>query len=130
MYGFDGESKAKYDLKVTDLFYQLFQLFPLAHVINKKVMITPVAVGCLRIPALTLQGWVDVKTYYSPLFTSTLLNEQDLIHATGTSNDYSGLTVQKYFNPSTTNPESHHLKLSLTSDQPRISLTLTLLVKR
>ena len=40
MYGFDGESKAKYDLKVTDLFYQLFQLFPLAHVINKKVMIT------------------------------------------------------------------------------------------
>ena len=66
---------------------------------NKKVMIVPVAVGCLRVPALTLQGWVDVKTHHSPLFTSTLLNEQDLIHATGASNDYSGLTVQKCFNP-------------------------------
>ena len=66
---------------------------------DKKVMIVPVAVGHLRITALTLQGWIEVKTHCSLMFTSTLLNEQDLIHATGFSKDCSGLTVQKHFNP-------------------------------
>ena len=40
MYGFEGEVKAKYDVKIYDLFSQLFCLFPLAHLINKKVMVT------------------------------------------------------------------------------------------
>ena len=66
---------------------------------DKKIMITPVAVGCMRIPALTPQGWMDVKTCCSPLFTSTSSNEQDLLHATGHSNDHSRLTFQKCFDP-------------------------------
>jgi len=40
MYGFEGEVKAKYDLKTYDLFSQLFCALPLCHVINKKVMVT------------------------------------------------------------------------------------------
>lgn len=69
---------------------------------DEKVMIVKVVVCCLQIPAFTLQGWVDVETHCSPLFTSTLLNEQDLIHATGHSKDHSGLTVQKCFDPTKT----------------------------
>lgn len=39
MYGFEGEVKAKYDLKTYDLFSQLFCMLPLGHCINKKVMV-------------------------------------------------------------------------------------------
>ena len=39
MYGFEGEVKAKYDVKTYDLFSQLFCHLPLAHVINRKVMV-------------------------------------------------------------------------------------------
>ena len=39
MYGFEGEVKAKYDVKTYDLFSQLFCHLPLAHVINNKVMV-------------------------------------------------------------------------------------------
>lgn len=40
MYGFEGEVKAKYDVKTYDLFSQLFCLLPLSHLINKKVFVT------------------------------------------------------------------------------------------
>ena len=40
MYGFEGEVKAKYDVKTYDVFSQLFCLLPLCHCINKKVMVT------------------------------------------------------------------------------------------
>lgn len=40
MYGFEGEVKAKYEVKTYDLFSQLFCVLPLVHVINKKVMVT------------------------------------------------------------------------------------------
>ena len=39
MYGFEGEVKAKYDIKTYDLFSQLFCHLPLCHVINRKVMV-------------------------------------------------------------------------------------------
>ena len=39
MYGFEGECKAKYDIKTYELFSQLFCFLPLGHVINKKVMV-------------------------------------------------------------------------------------------
>ena len=39
MYGFEGEVKAKYDVKTYDLFSQLFCHLPLCHVINRKVMV-------------------------------------------------------------------------------------------
>ena len=40
LYGFEGEVKAKYDLKVYDLFSELFCYMPLSHCINKKVFVT------------------------------------------------------------------------------------------
>jgi serine/threonine-protein phosphatase 5 len=40
MYGFEGEVKHKYDVKVYDIFSQLFCFLPICHVINKKVMVT------------------------------------------------------------------------------------------
>lgn len=39
MYGFEGEVKHKYDVKVYDLFSQLFCFLPIGHVINKKVLV-------------------------------------------------------------------------------------------
>lgn len=39
MYGFEGEVKHKYDIKVYDLFSQLFCYLPIGHCINKKVLV-------------------------------------------------------------------------------------------
>jgi len=39
MYGFEGEVKAKYDVKTYDIFSQLICHLPLCHVINHKVMV-------------------------------------------------------------------------------------------
>jgi serine/threonine-protein phosphatase 5 len=40
LYGFEGEVKHKYDIKVYDLFNQMFCHMPLSHCINKKVFVT------------------------------------------------------------------------------------------
>ena len=64
---------------------------------NKNLLITPTAVGKLRIPAMTQEGYIDVRCYYSSHFSSTLLSEADLLHATGKPNDYSGQTTDKFF---------------------------------
>jgi hypothetical protein len=37
MYGFEGEVKAKYDVKVMELFTEIFNAMPLAAVVNGKV---------------------------------------------------------------------------------------------
>jgi serine/threonine-protein phosphatase 5 len=39
MYGFEGEVKHKYDMKTYDLFASCFCYLPLAHLINKKILI-------------------------------------------------------------------------------------------
>ena len=39
MYGFEGEVKHKYDIKIYDLFSQLFCYLPIGHCINKKVLV-------------------------------------------------------------------------------------------
>ena len=39
MYGFEGEVRHKYDVKTYDLFSSLFCYLPIAHCINKKVLI-------------------------------------------------------------------------------------------
>jgi len=39
MYGFDGEVKAKYSVKLADLFQEIFRYLPLGCVLNKKVFI-------------------------------------------------------------------------------------------
>ena len=64
---------------------------------NKSLLITPSAVGLLRIPALTPAGYVDVKCYYSPHFSTTLLSESDLVAATGCPKAYSGQSTNKFF---------------------------------
>jgi serine/threonine-protein phosphatase 5 len=40
MYGFEGEVRHKYDSKCMDAFTEVFNLLPLAHVINNKVFVT------------------------------------------------------------------------------------------
>jgi serine/threonine-protein phosphatase 5 len=40
LYGFEGEVKHKYDIKVYELFNEMFCNMPLSHCINKKVFVT------------------------------------------------------------------------------------------
>lgn len=39
MYGFEGECKAKYSHSIYDLFSEVFQVLPLAHCINNKILV-------------------------------------------------------------------------------------------
>lgn len=39
MYGFEGEVKAKYSSHMYDLFAEVFNLLPLAHLINKRILV-------------------------------------------------------------------------------------------
>jgi serine/threonine-protein phosphatase 5 len=39
MYGFEGEVKHKYDVKIFDLFSNMFCAMPIAHCINKQILI-------------------------------------------------------------------------------------------
>lgn len=39
LYGFEGEVKHKYDIKVYELFSDLFCQLPIGHCINKKVLV-------------------------------------------------------------------------------------------
>ena len=50
---------------------------------TSKQIITPRAVGYMRDHALTRQGSIDVKCYYSPHFSTTLLSQVSVIKATG-----------------------------------------------
>lgn len=38
MYGFEGEVKAKYNVKMSEIFTELFCQLPLVHVINRKIL--------------------------------------------------------------------------------------------
>ena len=39
LYGFEGEVKKKYDVKMYDLFSELFCTLPISHCINKKILV-------------------------------------------------------------------------------------------
>ena len=39
MYGFEGEVKAKYTAQMAELFTEVYNWLPLAHCINKKVLV-------------------------------------------------------------------------------------------
>ncbi|XP_055956843.1 serine/threonine-protein phosphatase 5 isoform X2 [Patella vulgata] len=52
MYGFDGEVKSKYTSQMCDLFTEVFNWIPLAHCINKKIMVCHG--GLFSDPAVTL----------------------------------------------------------------------------
>ena len=53
------------------------------HGATSKENITPHAVGYMRVRALTRQGYLNVKCYYSPHFSTTLLSQVGVIEATG-----------------------------------------------
>lgn len=40
MYGFEGEIKAKYNMKMAEFFSEIFNHLPLCHVINKKIFVS------------------------------------------------------------------------------------------
>ena len=67
---------------------------------DDTLFITPTAVGNLRIPAINAVGYVDVRCYYSHSFSSTLLSDSDIIRCTGTHQDYSGQSTDKFFDES------------------------------
>ena len=52
------------------------------HGATLKEIITPRAVGLMRARALVNQGYIDVKFYYPPHFSTTLLSQVSVIEAT------------------------------------------------
>jgi serine/threonine-protein phosphatase 5 len=40
MYGFDGEVKAKYTAQMAELFTEVYNWLPLAHCLNKRVLVS------------------------------------------------------------------------------------------
>ena len=59
--------------------------------------IIPEAEGKLRVKAITKDGYIDVKCYYLPHFTSTLLSDRDVLHSSPFAKDFSGQILTKYF---------------------------------
>lgn len=53
--------------------------------------------GYLSIPADVDNGYIDVKCYYSPRLTSTLLSENCILEQNNNPSDYSSQTLQKHF---------------------------------
>ena len=51
--------------------------------------ITPIGRGYLRVPALNNKGYVEIKAYYSPLLTRSLLSQWDFLSCEGSECDYS-----------------------------------------
>ena len=60
-------------------------------------LITPEAVGFLRVPTNNVAGFMDVKCYYSPNFTSTLLADNAVLDSTKFKGQYSGIELRKFF---------------------------------
>ena len=58
------------------------------HGATLKEIITPRAVGLIRVCALTKQRYLDVKCYYSSHFSTTLLSQVSVIEATGHPKQY------------------------------------------
>lgn len=42
MYGFDGEVKSKYTAQMADLFTEVYNWLPLAHCLNKRVLVSTI----------------------------------------------------------------------------------------
>ena len=53
-----------------------------------KKIITPCAVGLMRVRVLTRQGYIDVKCHYSPHFSTILFSHFSVIEATGQPKHY------------------------------------------
>ena len=64
-----------------------------------KQIIIPRTVGYMRVHALTRQGYIDVKYYYSPHFSTTLLSQVSVIETTGHPKQYISQGMQLFFAP-------------------------------
>ena len=69
------------------------------HCATLKEIVTPRAVGLMRVCALTRQGYLDIKCYYSPHFSTTLLSQVSVIEATGHPKQYISKGMQLFFAP-------------------------------
>ena len=69
------------------------------HGATSKEIITPRAVGFMRVRALVKQGFLDVKCYYLPHFSTTLLSQVSVIEATGHPKQYIPQRMQLFFAP-------------------------------
>ena len=69
------------------------------HGTPSKEIITPRAVGFMRVCALTRQEYLDVKCYYSPYFSIILFLQVDIIEATGHPKQYISQGMQLYIAP-------------------------------
>ena len=72
------------------------------HGATSKLIITPVAVGYMRVRALVQGGFIDVKCYYSPHFSTTLLSQVSVIEATGHPKHYVSQDMRMFFAPNET----------------------------
>ena len=64
MYGFDGEVKAKYSVKLADLFQEVFQYLPLAIVLGTKVFV--VHGGLFSRDGVTLDDLRKIDRFHEP----------------------------------------------------------------
>ena len=65
---------------------------------TSDAIIIPEAQGYMRVQANGLtDGYLDVLTYFSPSFTTTLLSEESVRKATGFKNEYNIQAMRKVF---------------------------------
>ena len=69
------------------------------HGATSKEIITPRAVGFMRVRTLARQVYLDVKCYYSPHFSTTLLLQVSVIEATGHPKQYISQGMELFFAP-------------------------------
>ena len=69
------------------------------HGATSKEIITPRAVGLMRVCTLTRQGYIDVKCYYLPHFSTSLLLQVSVIEVTGHLKQYISKGMKLFFAP-------------------------------
>ena len=62
-------------------------------------IIIPKAEGFLQVPTIEQGKWIDIKCFYSPDFTSTLLSDNDVLLANPYHKHYVGQSMLKFFEP-------------------------------
>ena len=68
-------------------------------------IIIPEAEGYLQVPTIQEGKCMDVRCYYSPEFTSTLLSENYVLCLSKFAKEYSGQSMLKFFEPEEELPE-------------------------
>ena len=66
---------------------------------TSESVIVPQAEGYLQVPTIQEGKVLEVKCYYSPEFTSTLLSDNDVLESSPFHKQYSGQSMLKFFEP-------------------------------